>query len=52
MVDRGMAAADANLVQGLVLGWQTARIDRDLAGFKSVWQNFAEQKRFWNGTKG
>jgi len=52
MVERGMAAADANLLQGLVLGWQTARIDRDLGGFKDVWQNFAEQKRFWNGVKG
>jgi triphosphatase len=52
MVDRGMAAADANLLQGLVLGWQTARIDRDLGGLKDVWQNFAEQKRFWAATKG
>ena len=52
VVDRGMSAADANLLQGLVLGWQTARIDRDLGGFKDVWRSFAEQKRFWNGTKG
>ena len=51
MVDRGMAAADANLLQGLVLGWQTARIDRDLNGFEGVWQRFAEEKRFWNGAK-
>jgi triphosphatase len=52
VIDHGMAAADANLLQGLVLGWQTARIDRDLAGFESVWQDFADQKRFWNGAKG
>jgi len=52
MVDRGMAAADANLLQGLVLGWQAARIDRDLAGFQDVWQNFADEKRFWNEAKG
>jgi inorganic triphosphatase YgiF len=52
MVDRGMAAADANLLQGLVLGWQTARIDRDLSGFDGVWRNFAEERRFWNGAKG
>ena len=52
MVDRGMAAADANLLQGLVLGWQTARIDRDLGGLEQVWQNFAEEKRFWSGPKG
>ena len=50
VVDRGMAAADANLLQGLVLGWQTARIDRDLDGFKDVWRSFAEQKRFWTAT--
>jgi inorganic triphosphatase YgiF len=48
MVDRGMAAADANLLQGLVLGWQTARIDRDLAGFEDVWKSFAGEKRFWS----
>jgi triphosphatase len=52
MVDHGMAAADANLLQGLVLGWQTARIDRDLGGLKDVWQDFAEQKRFWSSAKG
>ncbi len=52
MVEHGMAAADANLLQGLVLGWQTARIDRDLGGFDAVWRNFAEEKRFWNGAKG
>jgi triphosphatase len=52
MVERGMAAADANLLQGLVLGWQTARIDRDLGGFEGVWQNFADEKRFWTVGKG
>lgn len=52
MVDRGLAAADANLLQGLVLGWQTARIDRDLSGFEDVWRSFADEKRFWNDAKG
>src|SRR5581483_6232389 len=33
MLDHGMAAADANLLQGLVLGWQTARIARNLESF-------------------
>jgi inorganic triphosphatase YgiF len=47
MLDHGMAAADANLVQGLVLGWQTARITRDLEGFQATWRAFAKQKRFW-----
>jgi inorganic triphosphatase YgiF len=47
MVDHGMAAADANLLQGLVLGWQTAQITRDLDGFRDTWRNFAKQKRFW-----
>jgi inorganic triphosphatase YgiF len=51
MIDRGMAAADANLLQGLVLGWQTARIDRDLGGFPDVWQSFADEKRFWSPPK-
>jgi CHAD domain-containing protein len=49
MLDHGMAAADANLLQGLVLGWQTARIARDLEGFRAVWQDFAKQRRFWIG---
>ena len=52
MTDRGMAEADANLLQGLVLGWQAARIDRDLNSFQQVWQGFAEEKRFWVGPKG
>jgi triphosphatase len=47
MLDHGMAAADANLLQGLVLGWQTARITRDLEGFRDIWRAFAKQKRFW-----
>ena len=47
MVDHGMAAADANLLQGLVLGWQTAQITRDLEGFRDIWGAFAKQKRFW-----
>jgi inorganic triphosphatase YgiF len=45
--DHDIAAADAMLVQGLVLGWQTARIDRDLEGFQDIWRDFAAQKRFW-----
>jgi CHAD domain-containing protein len=49
MVDHGMAAADANLLQGLVLGWQTAQITRDLEGFRDIWRAFAKQKRFWVG---
>jgi inorganic triphosphatase YgiF len=51
MIERGMAEADANLLQGLVLGWQTARIDRDLGDFAEVWRNFAGEKRFWNEGK-
>jgi inorganic triphosphatase YgiF len=48
VLERGMAAADANLLQGLVLGWQAARIDRDLSGFRDVWRDFARQRRFWS----
>jgi triphosphatase len=47
MMDHGMAAADANLLQGLVLGWQTAQITRDLEGFRDIWRGFTKQKRFW-----
>jgi CHAD domain-containing protein len=47
MLDHGMSAGDANLLQGLVLGWQTAKVTRDLEGFREVWRSFARQKRFW-----
>ena len=50
VTDHDIAASDANLLQGLVLGWQTARIDRDLDGFRRIWADFAEQRRFWNGS--
>ena len=32
---------------GLVLGWQAARIDDDLRRFRSVWEDFADQRPFW-----
>jgi len=49
VMEHSIAAADASLLQGLVLGWQTARVDRDLDGFHESWKCFAEQRRFWNG---
>ncbi|HEY4164219.1 MAG TPA: CHAD domain-containing protein [Dongiaceae bacterium] len=49
VLEHGMAPADANLLQGLVLGWQAARIDRDVSEFRDVWRDFATQRRFWNG---
>jgi inorganic triphosphatase YgiF len=49
VLEQGMAPADANLLLGLVLGWQVARIDRDLGDFREVWHDFAKQRRFWNG---
>jgi len=45
--DRGMSAAEAALLHGTVLGWQTARIERDLADFPEAWRDFAKCKRFW-----
>jgi CHAD domain-containing protein len=48
VLEQGMATADANLLQGLVLGWQAARIDRDLSDFREVWRDFAKQHRFWH----
>jgi inorganic triphosphatase YgiF len=32
---------------GLLLGWQAARIDRDLDHFEDVWRDFRKQKRYW-----
>ena len=45
--EQGMPAADAALLHGTVLGWQTARIERDLADFPDAWRDFAKCKRFW-----
>jgi inorganic triphosphatase YgiF len=32
---------------GVVLGWQAARIDRDLAGFQSTWRRLRSRQPFW-----
>ncbi len=32
---------------GLVIGWQAARIEADLARFASAWQGYREAKPFW-----
>ncbi len=32
---------------GIVLGWQAARIDRDIARFRAVWERFLEIRPFW-----
>lgn len=32
---------------GVVLGWQAACIDRDVARFRDVWERFHETKPFW-----
>jgi len=31
----------------LLLGWQAACIERDLAHFEDVWRDFRKQKRYW-----
>ena len=41
------APALAGRAVGLVLGWQAARIDDDLRRFRSVWEDFADQRAFW-----
>lgn len=45
--ERGLGAADINLLQGVVLGWQSRRISQDLAGFRATWEGFRAQKKFW-----
>jgi len=32
---------------GIVLGWQAAQMDRELAAFHATWDAFAEAKPFW-----
>lgn len=38
---------DAERLGALLLGWQAARIDRDLDHFEDVWRDFRKQKRYW-----
>jgi CHAD domain-containing protein len=37
----------ARHASGLVLGWQAARIDRDLAGFQATWRKLRARPPFW-----
>jgi CHAD domain-containing protein len=37
----------ARHASGLVLGWQAARIDRDLADFQTTWKQLRERPPFW-----
>jgi inorganic triphosphatase YgiF len=37
----------ARHASGLVMGWQAARIDRDLAGFQSTWRQLRDRPLFW-----
>jgi inorganic triphosphatase YgiF len=37
----------ARHASGLVLGWQAARIDRDLAGFQATWRRLRDRQPFW-----
>jgi CHAD domain-containing protein len=38
----------ARHASGLVLGWQAARIDRDLAGFQTTWRKLRQRPPFWS----
>jgi hypothetical protein len=31
----------------MILGWQAARIDRDLAEFESTWRKLRDRAPFW-----
>ena len=48
VMERDMPAAEAALLHGTVLGWQTARIERDLADFPEAWSDFAKCRKFWS----
>lgn len=37
----------ARHASGIVLGWQAARIDRDLAEFGSIWRKLRDRAPFW-----
>ena len=37
----------ARHASGLVLGWQAARIDRDLADFQTTWRKLRDRPPFW-----
>jgi inorganic triphosphatase YgiF len=38
----------ARHASGLVLGWQAARIDRDLADFQKTWRKLRDRTPFWS----
>lgn len=40
-------ATAARHASGLVLGWQAARVDRDLAGFQETWRRLRDRSPFW-----
>lgn len=44
--EQGSETLAANAT-GIVLGWQAAQLDRELAAFKATWETFADTKPFW-----
>jgi CHAD domain-containing protein len=44
---QGGGEALAANATGIVLGWQAALMDRELAAFHATWDDFAAQKPFW-----
>ncbi|MGH6962524.1 MAG: CHAD domain-containing protein, partial [Dongiaceae bacterium] len=50
-LEQRIAASDnsftAMRVTALVLGWQAARIDHDLVGFRELWRDFRTRAPFW-----
>ncbi|HXV23568.1 MAG TPA: CHAD domain-containing protein [Alphaproteobacteria bacterium] len=45
----GLEPLSVARIEGLVIGWQAARIDADLSAFGAEWEKFQELKPFWVG---
>ena len=47
-IANGNDVAAARHASGMILGWQAARVDRDLAEFASIWRKLRDRAPFWN----
>ncbi len=48
----GWGSNESNLLHGIVLGWQSHRISSDLGGFRTTWEGFRAQRKFWSKANG
>ena len=46
--ETGLEWGASERVAGLVIGWQTARVDADLAAFAGEWEEFRALRSFWS----